>query len=79
MNDAVPPATLDPELAALGAHLKARGLAALSLTRAAVADCRAMNARIAAVLNENSKPLMRERDIAVPREDGSGGAVSEAI
>jgi acetyl esterase len=76
MNDAVPPATLDPELAALGAHLKARGLAALSLTRAAVADCRAMNARIAAVLNENSKPLMRERDIAVPREDGSGGAVA---
>lgn len=70
MNEAAPQDALDAELAALAGYLKSRGLAALSLTRAPVAECRAMTARIAAVLNENSKPLASERDITVPRDDG---------
>ncbi len=64
--------TLDAGLAALAEQLKARGLAPLSPTRAPLADCRAMTARIAAVLNEGSVPLERERDLAIP---SPGGAV----
>jgi acetyl esterase len=62
--------TLDAGLAALAEHLKARGLAALSPTRAPLADCRAMTARIAAVLNEGSVPLTQERDLAIPSASG---------
>lgn len=75
MNEAAPQGTLDAELAALAGHLKSLGLTALSLTRAPVADCRAMTARIAAVLNENSKPLACERDLAVPRGNGNNSTV----
>jgi acetyl esterase len=66
------PAKLDPELAALAEHIKARGLRPLNPTSAPLADCRAMTERIGAVLNEGSVPLERERDVAIP---GAGGTV----
>jgi hypothetical protein len=52
---------LNAELVALAEHLKARGLGALSPVRAPLADCRAMNERIGAVLNEGllSVPWIR--------------------
>lgn len=64
--------TLDAGLVALAEHLKARGLRPLNPATAPLADCRAMQQRIAAVLNEGSLPLRREREVAVP---GPGGAV----
>lgn len=64
--------TLDAGLAAFAETLKARGLRPLNPASAPLADCRAMQARIAAVLNEGSLPLARERDVAIPR---AGGAI----
>lgn len=64
--------TLDAGLAALVELLKTRGLRAINPTSAPIAECRAMAARIGAVLNEGSVPLARERDIGIP---GAGGAV----
>jgi acetyl esterase len=61
---------LDPGLAALAEELKARGLRALSPVTSPIAECRDMQSRIAAVVNEGSVPLARERDIAVPRAGG---------
>jgi acetyl esterase len=64
--------TLDAGLAALADHLQARGLRPLNPASAPLAECRAMGERIAGVLNEDSVPLARERDVAIP---GTGGAV----
>ncbi len=61
---------LDAGLAALAEHLKSRGLRALNPTSAPLADCRAMNERIGAVLNEGSVPIARERDLTVPGAAG---------
>ncbi len=63
--------TLDAGLVAQAAHLKSRGLAPLNVTRAPLADCRAMTERIGAVLNEGSLPLERERDLTLPGPDGA--------
>lgn len=63
---------LDAGLAALADTLKGRGLRPLNPTTAPLAECRAMQARIAAVLNEGSRPLERERDVLIA---GPGGPV----
>ena len=62
---------LDSGLVAFAETLKARGLRPLSPTSAPLADCRVMQVRIAAVLNEGSVPLTHERDIAAPGASGS--------
>lgn len=62
---------LDAGLAALAETLKSRGLRALSPVTSPLSDCRDMQSQIAAVVNEGSVPLARERDIAVPREGGA--------
>jgi len=62
---------LDPGLAAQAEHLKALGLRALNPSTSPLAECRAMQARIAAVLNEKSVPLARERDLAIAWPGGS--------
>ena len=62
---------LDSGLVAFAETLKARGLRPLNPTSAPLADCRVMQARIAAVLNEGSIPLTHERTIAVPGASGS--------
>ena len=69
MTDAVP--WIDPQLVAMGDWLKARGLASLGPLTSPLADCRVMLERIGAALNADSKPLKRERDIAVPAAHGS--------
>ena len=61
---------LDPGLTALAEELKKRGLRALSPSTSPIADCRTMQSRIAAVVNEGSVPLKRERDVAIPRDGG---------
>ncbi len=63
---------LDAGLAVLAEHLKACGLRALNPTSSPLTDCRAMNERIGAVINEGSSPLARERDLSIP---GAGGSV----
>lgn len=62
---------LDAGLAALAEHLKSRGLTPLNVTRAPLAECRAMTDRIGAVLAEGSVPLERERDLTIPGTDGA--------
>lgn len=63
--------TLDPGLVAQAQAIQARGLRPMNPATAPLADCRAMQARIAAVLNEGSVPLACERDIALPRAGGT--------
>ena len=63
---------LDAGLTAFAEALKARGLRPLNPVTAPLADCRAMQARVAAVLNEGSVPLTHEREVAVP---GAGGSI----
>ena len=69
MTDAAP--WIDPQLVAMGDWQKARGLSSLSPVTSPLADCRVMLERIGAALNADSKPLKRERDIAVPATHGS--------
>lgn len=64
--------TLDAGLVAQAEAIKARGLRPLNPASAPLADCRAMQARIAAVVNEGSVPLACERDVTVP---GAGNAI----
>ena len=58
---------LDAGLVALAEELKSRGLRALSPVTSPIAECRDMQSRIAAVVNEGSVPLACERDVAIPR------------
>ena len=62
---------LDAGLAALAETLKSRGLRALSPVTSSITECRDMQSRIAAVVNEGSVPLARECDVAIPREGGA--------
>lgn len=64
--------TLDAGLVAQAEAIKARGLRSMNPTTAPLADCRAMQTRIAALLNEGSVPLQRERDLSV---SGAGGLI----
>ena len=68
MTDAAP--WIDPQLVAMGDWLKARGLASLSPVTSPLADCRIMLDRIGMELNVGSRPLARERDIAIPAAHG---------
>ena len=61
---------IDPQLVAMGDWLKARGLASLSPVTSPLAECRAMLDRIGTAVNAGSKPLQRERDVAIPAAHG---------
>lgn len=62
---------IDPELVAVGAWMKARGLAAMSPVTAPLSECRVMLDRIGIALREYSTPLAREQDVAVPGPHGA--------
>ncbi len=66
---------LDAGLTAFAEALKARGLRPLNPMSAPLADCRTMQARVAAVLNESSVPLAHERDVTVPRAGDADDAI----
>ena len=68
MRDLTP--WIDPQLVAMGEWLKARGLSSLSPLTSPLAECRVMLERIGAGLNAGSKPLKRERDIAIAATHG---------
>ncbi len=70
MSDVAP--WVDPELVAAGELLERHGLAPLNPATAPLAEVRAMQDRIGAVLGEGSTPLGSERDLALP---GPRGAV----
>lgn len=63
---------VDPELAAAGALLRERGLAAPPLEQAPVEQSRAAYDRIGAFLCQGSEPLAQETELAVP---GPAGAI----
>jgi acetyl esterase len=63
-------ALIDPELAAAGAALRARGLLPVSPMTAPIAEARAAIDRISGFLGEDSVPIGGERDIAVPGPRG---------
>jgi acetyl esterase len=62
---------VDPELAAAGALLKERGLAAPGLGQAAIGDVRAGYDRIGAFLSGQSEPLAQERTLTLPGPHGA--------
>src|SRR5262245_45839790 len=68
MDDATP--WIDPELAAAGQLLQAKGLVAPDRTVTSMADVRAARARIVAFLGEGSVPLRKERDLSLPGPRG---------
>ena len=56
---------LDAGLVAQAEAIKAHGLRPLNPTTAPVAECREMQARIAAVVGEGSVPLAREQEVSI--------------
>lgn len=67
---APPPPWVDPEVPAMGAALRERGLAAPLLEAAPVAQSRAAYDAIGAFLSEGSVPLQREAQVQVPGPHG---------